>query len=98
MAHNFSSVEAGKAENRELNRYRDVYPYDHSRVTIRDLAATDYINASLVKVKDRLRREWGSEIETAPVFPVALGKNVRDSSSVTSRPLPCDLYREILSS
>ena len=59
MAHNFSSVEAGKAENRELNRYRDVYPYDHSRVTIRDLSATDYINASLVKVKKQRGRIGG---------------------------------------
>ncbi len=30
----FSAVEALKLENKALNRYRDVYPYDHSRVPL----------------------------------------------------------------
>ena len=29
-------------------RYRDVYPYDHSRVPLTSVPTTDYINASLV--------------------------------------------------
>ena len=49
--HDHTTVEASKAENRHLNRYRDVYPYDHSRVVIYDCDETDYINASLVQVR-----------------------------------------------
>lgn len=45
----FPALEAAKPENRTFNRYRDVYPYDHSRVKLEDLDHTDYINASLVK-------------------------------------------------
>ena len=48
--HDFTTLEASKAENRDLNRYRDVYPYDHSRVKLENCKETDYINASLVKV------------------------------------------------
>lgn len=50
MNHDFTTLEASKPENRLLNRYRDVYPYDHSRVVLEDTEDTDYINASLVKV------------------------------------------------
>ena len=32
-------------------RYRDVYPYDHSRVGVEGVPSTDYVNASLVKVE-----------------------------------------------
>lgn len=46
----FTTLEASKAENRDLNRYRDVYPYDHSRVKLESCSDTDYINASLVNV------------------------------------------------
>eukprot|EP00094_Tigriopus_californicus_P007743 TCALIF_07458-PA protein Name:"Similar to PTPN1 Tyrosine-protein phosphatase non-receptor type 1 (Homo sapiens)" AED:0.13 eAED:0.13 QI:0/0.22/0.4/0.9/0.77/0.8/10/1396/401 len=45
----FPALEAAKPENRTFNRYRDVYPYDHSRVKLEHLDHTDYINASLVK-------------------------------------------------
>lgn len=48
--HDHTTIEASKPENRHLNRYRDVYPYDHSRVAIWDCDETDYINASLVQV------------------------------------------------
>lgn len=52
----FTTLEASKAENRDLNRYRDVYPYDHSRVKLESCAETDYINASLVRVPRANRR------------------------------------------
>ncbi len=45
-----TTLEASKPNNRHLNRYRDVYPYDHSRVCLQSSQETDYINASLVKV------------------------------------------------
>ena len=38
-------------------RYRDVYPYDHSRVSLSSVTNTDYINASLVTV-DTLHRSY----------------------------------------
>ena len=47
----FTAVEALRVENKHLNRYRDVYPYDHSRVPLSDVEKTDYINASLVVAK-----------------------------------------------
>jgi len=44
----FAATEALKPENKPLNRYRDVYPYDHSRVVLQSPSPTNYINASLV--------------------------------------------------
>jgi len=52
VQHDFPSGEASKPLNRALNRYRDVYPYDHSRIKLQGwMQDTDYINASLVKVR-----------------------------------------------
>lgn len=48
-AKKFSTDESKKLENRRLNRYRDVLPYDHSRVALKR-GEGDYINANLVKV------------------------------------------------
>lgn len=42
-------TEARKSVNKNLNRYRDVLPYDHTRIVLTD-TNTNYINASLVKV------------------------------------------------
>ncbi|XP_051921551.1 tyrosine-protein phosphatase non-receptor type 2-like [Hippocampus zosterae] len=42
------------AVNRNLNRYRDVSPYDHSRVKL-ESSENDYINASLVSVEEARR-------------------------------------------
>ncbi|XP_077577521.1 tyrosine-protein phosphatase non-receptor type 2a [Stigmatopora nigra] len=40
--------------NRNLNRYRDVSPYDHSRVKLEN-SENDYINANVVKVEEARR-------------------------------------------
>lgn len=49
----YTCIEAKKTENKPLNRYRDVNPYDHSRIIIRKEGfVTDYINANLVKVSE----------------------------------------------
>ncbi|XP_034029762.1 tyrosine-protein phosphatase non-receptor type 2a isoform X2 [Thalassophryne amazonica] len=40
--------------NRNLNRYRDVSPYDHSRIKLEN-SDNDYINASLVRVEEAQR-------------------------------------------
>ena len=50
LNHDLTTLEANRPINRVLNRYRDVLPYDHSRVVLWDYEATDYINASLVEV------------------------------------------------
>lgn len=41
-------------ENRDRNRYRDVSPYDHSRVRLENLE-NDYINASLITMEEAQR-------------------------------------------
>ena len=48
-SYDFALTSARSALNRPLNRYRDVLPYDHSRIILQN-PTTDYINASLVKV------------------------------------------------
>lgn len=50
----FSIKEAKKAENKNLNRYRDVSPYDHSRVKLQH-GEKDYINASRLEVPEAHR-------------------------------------------
>ncbi|XP_053689662.1 tyrosine-protein phosphatase non-receptor type 61F isoform X1 [Sabethes cyaneus] len=52
----FSTDESKKLDNRRLNRYRDVSPYDHSRIVLKR-GETDYINANLVKM-DRADRKY----------------------------------------
>lgn len=49
--------EARKPENRSKNRYRDVSPYDHSRVVLQQVPEgdSDYINASIIKVEESNR-------------------------------------------
>jgi len=47
----YSLHESKRAENRHRNRYRDVIPYDHSRVQLLR-SDIDYINASLVVADD----------------------------------------------
>ena len=53
---NFAAVEALKPKNKQFNRYREVYPYDHSRVRLTNVPATNYINASLVLVEEVERK------------------------------------------
>lgn len=43
-------------ENRQLNRYRDVLPYDHSRIILKK-GSPDYINANLVEIA-RLNKKY----------------------------------------
>ncbi|XP_055376870.1 tyrosine-protein phosphatase non-receptor type 61F isoform X2 [Condylostylus longicornis] len=46
----FTHNESSRGENRSMNRYRDVNPYDHSRIIL-NRSKTDYINANLVKME-----------------------------------------------
>jgi len=67
----YASKEASKPENRHFNRYRDVYPYDHSRVPLSNVSDTDYINASLLSLES-LGRSYlltqGPLCSTSPHF------------------------------
>ncbi|KAM4580179.1 tyrosine-protein phosphatase non-receptor type 2a [Odontesthes bonariensis] len=54
QANEYSYKVAKLPVNRNLNRYRDVSPYDHSRVKLEN-SENDYINASLVTVKEAQR-------------------------------------------
>lgn len=51
---NYTTSEAVKPQNKTLNRYRDVSPYDHSRIVLKK-GSTDYVNANLVKVEQANR-------------------------------------------
>ncbi|XP_030385446.1 tyrosine-protein phosphatase non-receptor type 61F isoform X3 [Scaptodrosophila lebanonensis] len=51
---NFTTQESERPQNRPLNRYRDVSPYDHSRIVLKR-GNVDYINANLVKLVDANR-------------------------------------------
>ncbi|XP_045463538.1 tyrosine-protein phosphatase non-receptor type 61F isoform X1 [Harmonia axyridis] len=51
-----SALEAVKGKNKPLNRYRDVSPYDHSRIVLKR-GNTDYINANLIKI-DKANRKY----------------------------------------
>ncbi|XP_033625763.1 tyrosine-protein phosphatase non-receptor type 1-like isoform X2 [Asterias rubens] len=51
----YSTTEAKKEANKPYNRYRDVSPYNHSRIIL-NKGTSDYINASLVKDEKAHRR------------------------------------------
>ncbi|XP_063088083.1 tyrosine-protein phosphatase non-receptor type 2 isoform X2 [Cavia porcellus] len=53
-SHDYPHRVAKFPENRNRNRYRDVSPYDHSRVKLQN-TENDYINASLVDVEEAQR-------------------------------------------
>ncbi|KAL1771105.1 tyrosine-protein phosphatase non-receptor type 2 isoform X1 [Sigmodon hispidus] len=53
-SHDYPHRVAKFPENRNRNRYRDVSPYDHSRVKLQS-AENDYINASLVDIEEAQR-------------------------------------------
>lgn len=53
--HDYSLAIARNPRNKRLNRYRDVSPYDHSRIKL-EKGDSDYINASLVEVPEANRK------------------------------------------
>ncbi|XP_044139413.1 tyrosine-protein phosphatase non-receptor type 22 isoform X2 [Bufo gargarizans] len=49
---NYTTVAAERPENFKKNRYKDIFPFDHSRVELSLITSdeeTDYINASFIK-------------------------------------------------
>ncbi|XP_022097661.1 tyrosine-protein phosphatase non-receptor type 2-like isoform X2 [Acanthaster planci] len=53
--YDYSTTEAKKEVNKPYNRYRDVSPYNHTRIVLCN-GTSDYINASLVTEKRANRR------------------------------------------
>ncbi|XP_076649662.1 tyrosine-protein phosphatase non-receptor type 2 isoform X2 [Halictus rubicundus] len=51
----YTCNESKKPQNKNLNRYRDVAPYDHSRIVLKK-GLCDYINANLIQVNDAHRQ------------------------------------------
>lgn len=54
-SYDYTLDDAKKSENRSLNRYRDVIPYDHSRIILQR-CSSDYINANLVEIEQANRK------------------------------------------
>ncbi|KAG7189823.1 hypothetical protein KM043_017483 [Ampulex compressa] len=52
----YTCNESKKPQNKNLNRYRDVAPYDHSRIILKR-GPCNYINANLIRV-DRAHRQY----------------------------------------
>ncbi|KAF9959784.1 tyrosine protein phosphatase 1 [Mortierella alpina] len=73
----FSVLEAAHPTTRELNRYTDILPYKHSRITIQDPKdrniQTSYINASRITAPALLRsslpKDWPGYIATQAPLP-----------------------------
>uniref|UniRef100_F6W698 Tyrosine-protein phosphatase non-receptor type n=1 Tax=Xenopus tropicalis TaxID=8364 RepID=F6W698_XENTR len=59
---------AKNPENKNRNRYRDVNPYDHSRVKLQNVE-NDYINASLVVVEEAQRSYILTQVKCAQYWP-----------------------------
>ncbi|XP_040209862.1 tyrosine-protein phosphatase non-receptor type 2 isoform X3 [Rana temporaria] len=59
---------AKNTENKNRNRYRDVNPYDHSRVKLQNVD-NDYINASLVVVEEAQRNYILTQVKCAQYWP-----------------------------
>lgn len=48
--HLYSRREGQRPENRAKNRYKNILPFDHTRIVLRDDAGSDYINANRIEV------------------------------------------------
>uniref|UniRef100_A0A9L0T8E9 Tyrosine-protein phosphatase non-receptor type n=1 Tax=Equus caballus TaxID=9796 RepID=A0A9L0T8E9_HORSE len=67
-SHDYPHRVAKFPENRNRNRYRDVSPYDHSRVKLQN-AENDYINASLVDIEEAQRSYILTQVKCAQYWP-----------------------------
>lgn len=53
--HLFSRKEGQKVDNRQKNRYKNILPFDHTRVVLKD--GSDYINANIIQTLSEFE-EW----------------------------------------
>ncbi|XP_054271842.1 tyrosine-protein phosphatase non-receptor type 11-like isoform X3 [Macrosteles quadrilineatus] len=65
--HLLSRKEGQKPENRNKNRYKNILPFDHTRVKLRDVdpntPGSDYINANYIKTEED--SEWPQRVYLA---------------------------------
>lgn len=80
----FTTLESERSQNRGLNRYRDVNPYDHSRIILKR-GKVDYINANLVKVSCT---ETGKEYFTNKLIFILQLERADRQYILTQGPLP----------
>ncbi|KAK7868473.1 hypothetical protein R5R35_011217 [Gryllus longicercus] len=63
--HLFSRKEGQKTENRNKNRYKNILPFDHTRVKLKDIdknvAGSEYINANYIKPEEELMGDGPSK-------------------------------------
>ncbi|ROT67290.1 putative tyrosine-protein phosphatase corkscrew [Penaeus vannamei] len=69
----YSRKEGQKPENRNKNRYKNILPFDHTRVILRDtdpgIPGSDYINANLITSEEDLGSEAKTYIATQGCLP-----------------------------
>ncbi|KFD63615.1 hypothetical protein M514_02052 [Trichuris suis] len=65
--HLYSRKEGQRPENRPKNRYKNILPFDHTRIVLRngspDVPGSDYINANLIEEESRIIVMATKEIE-----------------------------------
>lgn len=65
------------------NRYRDIYPYEHSRVKLSSFEDRDYINASHLSVQGSSKKYIASQAPTPAAFNVSYQSNLNHSACLT---------------
>ncbi|XP_071517554.1 tyrosine-protein phosphatase non-receptor type 11-like isoform X3 [Panulirus ornatus] len=69
----YSRKEGQKPENRNKNRYKNILPFDHTRVILRDtdpgIPGSDYINANLITSEEDVGIEAKTYIATQGCLP-----------------------------
>lgn len=56
---NLNKKHGEKADNRTRNRFKNILPYDETRVVLKNYPTTDYINANRIRpINDKLVREY----------------------------------------
>ncbi|KAK7050806.1 protein tyrosine phosphatase, non-receptor type 11 [Halocaridina rubra] len=69
----YSRKEGQKPENRNKNRYKNILPFDHTRVILRDtdpgIPGSDYINANLITSEEDVGVEAKTYIATQGCLP-----------------------------
>ncbi|UXI15577.1 hypothetical protein NH340_JMT01520 [Sarcoptes scabiei] len=82
--HLYSRKAGEKPENRNKNRYKNILPFDYTRVTLKDgpnvdeqdsIQSSDYINANFIEVEDEYTNQPSKKVYIATQGPLANTKN-----------------------
>ncbi|CAG4984322.1 unnamed protein product [Parnassius apollo] len=99
--HVFTMDEGTKTENMAKNRYRNILPYDQTRVILRktgDGQETDYINANFIRSSrlcDSSSSVQSSNESLNSVQSLILRNDSRKSASLVTKSLSDDALREV---